>query len=157
MIQLTPLWDQIKQRLINDPVVQDLLYGPGHVYLEAEDYSRPERDEGVPWMRLVVAPAMSLWPEDGAPGPTQQVAFIVRAECNRFDQIGYDHQLALEAVQQAVQNCLQHYVPPPVAGCNTWVVFPLFMQRMIEPRLLWDDLRQVFFLTSEYRCEVNVT
>ncbi len=152
--QMVGLWDQIKAKLADDPTLQDLLYGAGHVYLEGEDYSRPERDEGVPWGRLVVVPALSLWPQADAPGPFQPVAFLIRAEVNRFNASGYSFQRALEGLQLQAKALLDNWVPEPIPNVVTRVSFPIFLQRIMEPRPLWDDVRKLHFTSTEYRMEV---
>lgn len=149
------IWRQLKERLEADATLVDLLYGAGHIYTETEDYSLPEAGEGVPWMRVVIAPAGSLWPQDETIGSIVRRSFIVRTECAKFDGPGYDHQLALEAVQGRIQLLLAGYVPPTLPGIATRVAFPIYHHRVIEPRILWDDMRRLYFLTSEYRTELT--
>lgn len=149
------LWPLIKAQIADDATIQDLLYGTGHVYTEAEDYSLPEGNEGEPWIRIVIAPAASLWSFFDTPGLLTPCAFIVRAECTKFDGPGYDHQLALEAVLARVQVLLDQFVPEPVVGISTRVAFPIYHHRVLEPRILWDEGRRLYFLTSEYRMELT--
>lgn len=151
------IWTQLKTLLAGDAVMEDLLYGPGHIYTETEDYAEPEGEEGVPWIRVVIAPAGSLWPMLDAPGMFVPRSFIVKTECNKFDGPGFDHQLALEAVQARIHTLLSGYVPPTLPGIATRVAFPIFHHRVIEPRILWDEIRRVYFLTSEYRTELTAT
>jgi len=157
MISTTGLWQQLKARLLADATLQTLLYGIGHVYVETDDYGSPERAEGLPWARIVIAPATGLWDSPDAPGLLHHQAFIVRAECNKFSGAGYDPQLALEGLHQQVLALLDNHTPDPLPGVATRVAFPIFLQRMIEPRLLWDDARQLYFMTAEYRCEVTTS
>jgi hypothetical protein len=159
MQQLMPsyqhIWDQVKVRLHDDPTLQTRMYGPGHVYLEGESYEQPERSNALPWCRLVVAAAVSLWPEPEAPGPLVQVAFIVRAECNRFQVSGYDHQLALEGLHVRVNQLLSGWAPPPIDGKGTRIIIPIHVRRPIDPRPMWDEGRGVFFVTAEYHAEAS--
>ena len=150
----TELWNVIKARLLADPVIQKLLYGPGHIFKEGEDYGEPEGDESSPWSRLVIAPAMSLWPQADAPGMLNPIAFIVRAECNNFQAPNFDKQLALEGLHKQVQTLLDGWAPDPASMGTTKVAFPIFLQRIIEPRLMWDEQRKLNFMTVEYRTEV---
>ncbi len=154
-VETSRLWKQIRDYLDADATMIDLLYGSGHVYVEADDYALPEGEEGAPWVRVVIAPAGPLWPHDEAPGLLTRRSFIVRAECNKFDGPGYDHQLALEGVQSRIKLLLDGYVPDPIVGVATRVAFPIYYYRVIEPRILWDEMRRLYFLTTEYRTELT--
>jgi hypothetical protein len=146
---------QLKARLLADATVLDLLYNRQAVYVEGEDYSKPEGPDAEPWTRLVIVPAQSLWPDDGAPGLVVPKAFVLRAECNNFTAPQFNPQLALEGLLAAAQLSLQGYVPPAVVGFDTKVVFPIYLQRVMEPRILWYDIAKVWFLSVEYRMEVS--
>lgn len=150
----TELWGLVKARLIADSVLTDLLYGNGHIYKEGDDYGSPDGDESAPWGRLVIAPATSLWPQGDAPGMLKPVAFMVRAECNDFKAPNYDSQVALEGLQAEVQRLLDGWAPDPATMGVTKVAFPVYLQRIIEPRMMWDEVRKLHFMTVEYRCEV---
>jgi hypothetical protein len=154
MPSFTQFWNLVKGRLTVDAMLLTLLYGPKHVYKEGEDYSQPEGPEGKPWCRLVIAPTMSLWPQADAPGMLKPVAFIVRAECNNFLDPNYDKQAALEGLHAQVKMLLDGWAPDPASMGTTKIAFPVFLQRIIEPRLMWDDQRKLNFMTAEYRCEV---
>lgn len=145
------LWLRVKERL-STPRMLSLLQG-GKVYLEGENYSQPEvADETKVWGRLVLVPTSTLWPEDPGIGPMRRLGFLTRAEVHSNNDPAYFPQQTLDAIQDEVLVQLREYVVPKqkyIMGARA-----IWQHRPPQPLPLWDDIRGLWFTSSEYRLEV---
>lgn len=146
------LWEALRDRL-NTERMQRMLGGLSRVYLEGEDYSRPEGNEGTRWARLVVVPAVSLWPAGGTGmAPTRPVGFLVRAEHSNYVREGYSIQVSLDAIQEEAEDQLVGWCPEGL----TWIrcALPIYLYAGAQPRPMWDDKRGLWWTSGHYRTEV---
>lgn len=152
-LHYTEFWAATKARL-NTALMQQILGGPNRVYLESEDYSRPEGVEGGEWGRVVIVPTATLWADaDSSMGPTRNLAFMVRAELSNYTKPGYDHTIPLDAAQDEAENQLVGWWPIGLTRIS--VVLPIYLFAARQPMPLWDEDRGLYFTSAQFRTEVN--
>lgn len=152
IIRYTELWRRLKQELSTEDML--VVLGGGKVYIEGEDYGEPEGKVGELWGRMVIVPSQTAWPDTNAPGPITQLSFIVRSEVTgNFSRPGFIPSANLEAQQVIVYSQLDGFLPTDLLYLR--VAMPLFLQRVPQPLPLWDDPRQIWFTSSEWRGYVS--
>lgn len=152
-LHYTEFWQAVKTRL-NTATMQAVLGGANRVYLESEDYSKPEGVEGGEWGRVVIVPTATLWADaDSSMGPTRNLAFMVRAELSNFTKLGYDHTIPLDAAQDEAENQLIGWCPGGLT--RIVILLPLYLQANRQPLPLWDDDRGLYFTSAQFRTEVT--
>lgn len=151
--RLANFWDAMKTRL-NSARMQQILEGSNHIYRADEDYSQPPGTKTLSerWGRLVIIPPTNLWEDIAIPGETRRVNWFIRTEVNSIRQAGYNIGKQLEAAQDEAHVQLDGWSPTGLAGVN--VIFEVYRWTDPQPLPLWDPDRGLFFLSSEYRCEV---
>lgn len=145
------LWDDLKLRL--DSATMQTILGngiaiTGRVYIEGEEL--PALAAGVPGARLAIVPTDTLWPDQWAPGETERLGFLIRAEAPRIE--GHRVGRALEAAQAEAFALLNGYTPAALA--YVFVALRVFLFRRWQPLPLWDPERLLSYVSAEYRCEV---
>lgn len=158
IIRYTELWNAIKVRLDTARMRKILtdnknLTDPARIYLVNDEYDTPEAPIDTLWGRLVLVPTQTAWPDDGAPGLTTKLSFLTRGEVNgSFIRKGYSHQTTLDAIQTEVYDQLYNWTPPDMEFIA--VRYPFFLNRQPQPMPLWDDTRQLYFTSAEWRTEL---
>lgn len=151
-LRYTELWQAVKDRL-NTARMQRML-GVGKVYLEGEDYSQPEGTDSNPWARVVIVPAVTLWPSQGTGmAALRPVAFLARAEHSNFKAAGYNIQTSLDAIQEEIEDQLTGWLPE--GQTRIWISLPIYLYAGGQARPMWDDKRHVHWTSSHYRTEVS--
>lgn len=149
-IDLAELWDAIVAQLsVAD--VDAVLGGANRVYKVEENFKRPEGAKNTPWGRLVVVPTLQLWGENPY-SFFRPVSFLVRAEFNSYISSGYDVSYILEATHRLCLSLLTGFAP---AMSTSLVAVPVWQNTPPAALPLWDDRRQMWFSSAEYRCEVS--
>ena len=150
-IRYWEIWDVILARL-QSARMMTVLQG-GKVYKEGTDYSLPEGAETAVWGRLVIVPTQNLWPDAVGIGPTRTLPFLTRAEVHSNNDVGYNAQKTLDAIQDECVVQLEGFVVPRqvyVMGAT-----PLWLARPPQALPLWDDARGLYWTSAEWRCEVT--
>lgn len=152
-IRFWELWDHLRTLLPSTRMLA-ILQG-GKVYLEGDDYSKPEGPEGDIWGRLVVLPTARMWDDQVGTGPTRNVSFLVRAEAHPNWVEGTRPDKLLDAAQDEATILLSGHTIPKL----TYIMgaIPLWQARPPQPMMLWDEQRGLYFTSAEWRCEVAAT
>ena len=151
-IRYNELWQATKARLLT--AKKQRMLGPGKVYLEGEDYTLPEGPDTRPWGRLVVVPAATLWPNRSmGMAPTRGLPFIVRAELSNFKAPNWSPQVAIDAINEEIEQRLVGWHPTTFDRIN--VVIPIYLYAGAQSRPMWDDKRQVHWTSAHFRTEVS--
>lgn len=153
-LHYTEFWEAVRARL-NTALMQTILGGPNRVYLESEDYSKPEGVENGEWGRVVIVPSSNIWGAADSVGPTRQTAFMVRGELSDYKKQGYDYTVPLDAMQDEAENQLNGWCPGGLT--RILVVLPIYLFSARQPLPLWDDDRALHFNSAQYRTEISKT
>lgn len=149
-IRYWEIWDHLRVYLASARMLS-ILQG-GKVYVEGDDYSKPEGPTNTIWGRLVLVPSQRMWEDQVGTGPTRSLAFLSRAEGNPNWVDGTRIDKLLDGIQDEVTKLLTGHALPKA----TYVMgaIPLWQSRPPQPLPLWDEQRAVFFTSAEWRCEV---
>lgn len=149
-VRLAPFWRQVQARLSTSAMLAELT--GGRVYRASEDYAAPEAPRA-PWGRLVLVPVTTLWPTGELDSAVRGINWLVRAELMPPSAPAYDPALVLEKVQQLTSEQLQGWLPPPQDG--VLVRLAVYRARPPQPMPEWEPERALWWLSSEFRCEVS--
>lgn len=150
-IRYWEFWSTLKAYLAANANLMRVLSG-GKVYVEGQDYSKPEGPENQPWGRLVLVPTNRIWEDQVGTGPTREMSFLTRAEVNPITDVNFSAQKLLDGIQAHTTESLDGYVLPKLT--HIMGALPLWVARPPQPLPLWDDDRAVYFTSAEWRCEV---
>ncbi len=148
--RLDRFWKAVQVRLTTAETTT-LLAG-GRVYIGTEDFSRPAGDLTAAWGRQVIVPTATLWPGAEMDPSWRGAGWLVRSEINHFAGVGYDPGIPLERLQQIAFEQLAGWIPTA-----TGLIARLAVYRQRAPQGMpeLDVDRDVWWMSSEYRCEVS--
>lgn len=149
-VRLDPLWQAVRTRLNSGDVLGVLLGGKN--WIVWEDYSAPEGDLSKAWGRQIVKPVETMWPAAEVETSYRGVNFLVVSEMWWY-RTGYNPATALERLQQLDFMLLQGWAPTGLNG--VLVRQALYRYRGPQQTPMWDEDRRIWWLSSEYRCEVT--
>lgn len=144
-------WEAVLARL-NTAKMGRMLQG-GKIYLEGQDYSRPEGGAAVPWKRLVIVPGTNPWETENVTVFKVAIKFLCRVEHSNFQAEGYDHQLAMDAIMAECYDQLQGWAPEGLTRFK--VMFPLYQYSHPQPLPLWDEQRGLWMNSIGFGLEAT--
>lgn len=153
LVRVTSFYDQVKV-LLDTSTLGDILGGLHRIYRADEDTTKPEVAGNSPWGRIVLVPTQNLWGDDTSQQTLyRKLSFLVRAELNRYVSPGYDSSYILEAVQKV---CYDQLEQAQFTTTDLLVTLPVYLFRPPQALPMWDDGRQLWFTSAEYRGEVGL-
>ncbi len=154
-MQFSELWQAVRVQLQTAKMARML--GPGKVYIEGEDYNKPEGTNTGPWGRLVIVPAASLWDTPDY-GPLRDIAFLTRAEMSDFKALDsgtgrpFNPHVPLDAIQEECESRLNGWLPVGLARIKP--ALPIYLYSSTQPNAMWDDDRTLYWTSAQYRLDV---
>lgn len=155
-VGLAAFWAAVAARLSTPEALRIL--GGGRVYRATEEeVGTPVAGSTVPWGRLVLVPTQTMWPEEEIASAYRRVGFLVRAEMNDFrpaPPATYDVARPLERLQQIAFEQLAGWLPAP-ATVGVVLRQALYRGRAPQGMPEWDGDREMWWISSEWRCEAS--
>ena len=150
-VRLADYWKTVKAHVATTALSTVLV--TGKVYLEGEDYSKPEGAEGGQWGRVVLVPTMTSFPTAPLNSEFIDIGLLVRAEFSNYQNVNYRPQVALEAALQLCYRQLHGWVPAATSQVQPATAFMLIKPWQDLP--MWDDQRGLYFLSMLFNSKVT--
>lgn len=146
--RVAEFWHTLRTRL-DTPALGVIQGAQGRVYIPS-DASQEMPGPDQPAGRTVILPIATLWPVLERQS-TDLVPFLVRTDRNDFDAPNYDGLVAAEAAQAEIYGQLQGWCPEGFTFLR--VAFAVYRRRAPERLLQRDEVRQCWFLSSDFQFE----
>ncbi len=147
--RLDRFWKAVQVQLTTTETTT-LLAG-GRVYRDSEDFSRPDGELNAAWGRQVIVQSETMWPSRVIDPSWRGVGWLVRSEMNHFAGVGYDPSTPINRLQQIAFEQMTGWMPSVVGLVARIAVY----EERPPGALKLDVDRDVWWMSSEYRCEVS--
>jgi hypothetical protein len=148
--QVDEFWPALKARL-DTAEMRKWTRGAGRVYIEGDDYSKPEAGEYEPWGRVVIVPVVRAYAVTWGYSMVEPMPFLVRPEMHP-PNARYDARLPLGRMLQEAWRHLFGWAPE--GHTRATHALPISLERRAQSAPAWDQPRGVWWMSDEYRAYV---
>jgi hypothetical protein len=155
LIDLEPFWDALQARLA-EPTLEAILGGSGRIYGFWDAIpDRIEENEGQWWATVAILPISTIWQQDDRPGRDELVRWLIRVDSHGPVAAGYRPDRTLHAAHARAFERIHGWLPGPMDdGQGNTVAngrLPAYRQTRPAPIPFWDNTRDVWYTSAEYR------